>query len=349
MSESSPKTGALLVNLGTPDSPSPRDVRRYLAEFLSDPRVLDMPAPIRWLLLHGVILRTRPKKSAAAYAQIWQPEGSPLLTHGRALCRAVDAALAGEMPVALGMRYGNPGVDTALAELLEAGVDRVVVLPLFPQYSEAATGSALAHVRAHASRLAPSLELVEIPEFHAESGFIEATARLARPVIETTDAEHVLLSFHGLPESQVRRNPGCLTTPDCCDVMGPSFGVCYRAQCLGTSRALMSALALDPSGCTVAFQSRVGMAQWIGPYTDQVLAQLRERGITRLAVLCPAFVADCLETIEEIGLRLRADWIAQGGQAFGLAPCVNAEPAWVEAVTGLLRGAAAQGVDTTDR
>jgi len=338
-----PQTGALLVNLGTPDSPAPRDVRRYLAEFLSDPRVLTVPAPIRWLLLHGIILRTRPRKSAEAYAQIWSPAGSPLLVHGRALRDRVENALGPGMPVVLAMRYGRPDVDGALAELMRAGVRRVVVLPLFPQYSEAATGSALAHVRARAARLDPQLELIEVPEFHANPGFVEATAALARPVMEEVRAEHVLLSYHGLPESQVRRNPGCLARPDCCDAPGERLAYCYRAQCFATSRALIGALGLAPDRCTTAFQSRLGPTRWIGPYTDAVLATLRERGIRRIAVVCPAFVADCLETLEEIGIRLREQWDGLGGEAFGLVPCVNAHPRWVEAAAELLRDAARPG------
>ncbi len=334
-------TGALLVNLGTPDSPEPAAVRRYLEAFLSDPLVLTMPAPIRWLLLHGVILRIRPKKSAHAYAQIWQPEGSPLLIHGRALSAAVGESLGADaIPVELAMRYGRPPVPAALRRLVDAGARRIIVLPLFPQYSEAATGSALAHVRRCAAELDTPVELVEITSFHSEPGFIEAAAAAARPVIDAIAAEHVLLSFHGLPDSQVRKNPGCLSTANCCDAPGPSFPRCYRAQCFATSRALLAQLGLGPERCTIAFQSRVGLNKWIGPYTDEVLTELRSRGIERLAVVCPAFVADCLETLEEIDLRLRAQWLALGGRAFALAPCVNADPAWVDAAAGLIRRAA---------
>ena len=342
MSRDDVRTGALLINLGTPDSPAVPDVRRYLGEFLSDPRVLDMAAPLRWLLLHGVILRTRPRKSAEAYAAIWRPDGSPLLVHGRALAAGVTRALGPAMPVALAMRYGRPDVSSALVSLALNGVRRVIVLPLFPQYSEAATGSALAHVRARAARVAPELELVEIREFHADPGFLSCAAELARPALESVDAEHVLFSFHGLPESQVRKKPGCMATEDCCERPGPSFGVCYRAQCRATGRALRQALALPPERCSVTFQSRLGRARWIEPYTDEVIVRLRERGVRRLAVVCPAFVADCLETLEEIGIRLREQWHALGGEAFALAPCVNAEPAFVEAVAGMIRRAAAE-------
>ena len=343
MSELETPTGALLVNLGTPDSPEPAAVRRYLAEFLSDPRVLTMPAPLRWLLLHGVILRIRPKKSAHAYAQIWQPEGSPLLIHGRSFHAAVEKALrpAG-IPVELAMRYGRPEVGPALGRLVAAGARRIVVLPMFPQYSEAATGSALAHVRHAVSELETPVDLVEISSFHSEPGFIEAAATAARPVIDGIRAEHVLLSFHGLPESQIRANPGCLVDPTCCDSPGPSFSRCYRAQCHATSRVLASALALDPGRYTIAFQSRVGLNKWIGPYTDEVLTDLRARGVERLAVVCPAFVADCLETLEEIDIRLRTQWLSLGGREFALAPCVNSEPAWVDAASGLIRRAAQQ-------
>ena len=337
MSHRPAKTGALLVNLGTPDAPTTAAVRRYLAEFLSDPRVLTMPAIFRFLLLHGIILRTRPRKSAAAYAQIWQPLGSPLLINGRALLDGVQAALEDEMPVDLAMRYGRPNVDSALKRLQATGIQRLVVLPLFPQFAEAVTGSVLAHVARRAQRLRIDLECVEIHDFYDAPAFIETAARLAHSLMEEMEAEHLLLSYHGLPESQVKTVQGCLEDRICCEEPGARLHACYRAQCFATSRALQKALNLDASRCTVAFQSRLGRQPWIQPYTDIILQSIRDRGIRRLAVMCPAFVADNLETLEEINLRLREDWVKLGGEAFGLVPCVNAESSWVEGVAEMLR------------
>ena len=340
MSHRPAKTGALLVNLGTPDAPTTAAVRRYLAEFLSDPKVLTMPGIFRFLLLHGIILRTRPRKSAAAYAQIWQPQGSPLLINGRALLNGVQTALDGEMPVDLAMRYGRPDVDSALKRLQATGIQRLVILPLFPQFAEAVTGSVLAHVARRAQRLRIDLECIEIHDFYETPAFIETAARLAHSVMQEMEAEHLLLSYHGLPESQVKAVKGCLEDPTCCEEPGARLPACYRAQCFATSRALQKALHLGVSDCTVAFQSRLGRQPWIQPYTDLILQSIRDRGIRRLAVICPAFVADNLETLEEINLRLRDDWLNLGGEAFGLVPCVNAEPSWVEGVAGMLREAA---------
>ncbi|MDG2050624.1 MAG: ferrochelatase [Myxococcota bacterium] len=340
MSDQHSPTGALLINLGTPDAPTTPAVRRFLAEFLSDPRVLTMPGALRFLLLHGIILRTRPRRSAAAYAEIWQPEGSPLMIHGRALHAGVETALGDALPVELAMRYGQPNVDQALQRLSDRGVRRLIVLPLFPQYSEAVTGSILAHVESRARRLATAFERVEIRHFPENSAFIQTAARLARPVLDEIEAEHLLMSFHGLPESQVKQVGGCLESSNCCETPGPRLETCYRAQCFVTSRALHAALGLQEGESSVSFQSRLGRQPWIQPYTDQVIKALRDRGIRRLAVICPAFVADNIETLEEIGLRLREDWHSLGGEAFGLVPCPNAEPDWIEGVAQMVTNAA---------
>jgi ferrochelatase len=335
------KTGLLLVNLGTPDSPRTGDVRRYLREFLSDPRVLSMPAPARWLLLNLVILPFRPRKSAAAYREIWQPEGSPLLLHSEALARGVGEALGSDYVVELAMRYGRPRIDDALERLAQAEVARIVVLPLFPQYSAAATGSAVARVMEGVARRWDTLPVTIIGDFHDEPGFIEAFATTAGPRLREFEPDHVLMSYHGLPEDQLQRSDSlggrCLASPDCCDAKDAPGRGCYRAQCLATTRALGSALDLDEQRCSSSFQSRLGRTQWIQPYTDEVLPTLAEQGVKRLAVLCPAFVADCLETLEEIGIRLREQWRELGGEDMLLCPCPNADPTWVRAVADMAR------------
>ncbi len=337
----------LLVNLGTPDSPQTRDVRRYLRQFLSDPRVLDMPALNRWLLLNLIILPLRSRRSAEAYTKIWSAEGSPLLIHGRALRERVARELGPEYVVELAMRYGSPSVAAALKRLEQDATARLIVVPLFPQFSEAATGSALAHVDACLAGRWGDGAALTVRSFCEEPAFIAALAGLARPLLRDFRPDHVLLSYHGLPESQLRRSDagsghGCLERPDCCEALSPANRECYRAQCFATSRALIRALELRDGQVSTSFQSRMGRTPWIRPYTDEIVARLAERGVKRLAVLCPAFVADCLETLEEIGLRLREQWRTLGGEDLLLCPCPNAEPAWAAGVAELVRARATQ-------
>jgi ferrochelatase len=330
--------GVLLVNLGSPEAPTPRAVRRYLREFLGDPRVLDIPALPRRLLLETAILPTRPRASAEAYAKVWTPEGSPLVVHGRALRDALAKRLGEGFVVELAMRYGAPAIAPALARLAAADCGRIVVLPLFPQYSSAATGSALEAVYRAAGALwnTPPLDVVD--SFYDEPAFVSALAAVARELPAERRADHLLLSYHGLPERQIRKSDAsgahCFATNDCCEAVGPANRSCYRAQCVATSRALARALGVRESDWTISFQSRLGRTPWIRPYTDEILPFLRERGVTRLAVMCPSFVADCLETLEEIGIRGREQWLSLGGEDLVLIPCLNAHPAWVEAVAG---------------
>lgn len=336
-----PRTGVLLVNLGTPDAPRPREVRRYLREFLSDPRVLTMPALARTLLLEGIILPTRPRKSAAAYELIWTEAGSPLLFHGKALRDGVAKALGDDFVVALGMRYGNPSIASALDELGAAGADRVIALPLFPQYSAAATASALAKIHQEVASRWDVRSLATIGAFFDDPGFIAAWHEVAAPQLAEFGADHVLFSYHGLPENQiVKSDPSgghCLASKDCCAMARAENRHCYRAQCHRTSELLIRALDLDPGDTSTAFQSRLGRTPWIQPFTDELVVDLAERGVKRLAVLCPAFVADCLETIEEIGMRLAEQWRSLGGEDLLLVPSLNANPGWVEAVAALVR------------
>ncbi len=334
------RIGVLLVNLGTPEAPHPAQVRRYLREFLGDPRVLDMPAPARWLLLNLVILPFRPRASAEAYAKIWTPRGSPLLTNGLDLRDEVARELGADYSVVLGMRYGRPSLRDAAEELSRADVARILALPLFPQYSEAATGSAVARLREELASLdAPPVEV--LPPFYAEPRFVAAVAHVARPRLAAFRPDHVLFSYHGLPERQVRASdPGgshCLARPDCCDAIGVANHRCYRAHCFATTRSVAAALGLAADRHSLAFQSRLGRTPWIRPYTDEALPELAARGVRRLAVICPSFVADCLETLEEIGMRARASWEALGGEAFELVPCVNADPVWARTLADWIR------------
>ncbi|MFQ5699607.1 MAG: ferrochelatase [Myxococcota bacterium] len=330
-----PRAGVLLINLGTPASPRVRDVRRYLRQFLLDPRVIDIPGPLRWLLVEGSILPFRPRRSAALYRSIWTDAGSPLLVHSRALERALRRELGDDFRVALGMRYGDPTVPEALASL--EGCSRILAAPLYPQYATSSTESALDAVRAAGAADAPVL-----PPFFADPGFLESWVEVARPALRSARPEHVLMSFHGLPERQIRkldgRGEGCLERDDCCESPGRGSR-CYRAQCFATARTLAPRLGLGEGSWSVSFQSRLGRTPWIRPFTVERLGEIRARGVRRLAVMCPSFVADCLETLEEIGIRARAQWEQLGGETLALVPCLNAHPRWVRALAEGIRRA----------
>lgn len=401
--------GVLLVQLGTPASPEVRDVRRFLRSFLSDPRVIDLPAPLRRLLVDGLIAPLRAPKSARAYRSIWLPQGSPLLVHSRALAHALSETLGANYRVALGMRYGEPYLAQALQTLARAGVERIVAAPLFPQNTQSSLGSASERVReCHALLGAAAPPLTLLGAFANEVGYIHALAEAARPALAGFAAEHVLFSYHGVPERHVRKaDPGgahCLLRANCCDAPcdagnlsnagdadntgdtgsagdagnlsntsddapgDPGYPVdandanesgggavkeggadtddiaaerirrnCYRAQCLATSRALAAALGDLARRHSTAFQSRLGPDAWLKPATFETLRELSGAGVRRLAVLCPSFTADCLETLEEIGIRAREHWRECGGEALLLAPCLNAHPAWVEALAQRIR------------
>ncbi len=339
MSES---VGILLVNLGTPDAPRAPEVRRYLRQFLSDPRVIDINPVGRWLLLNLIILPTRPAKSAEAYAKVWGEDGSPLLVNGQALRDAVAERLD-PLPVVLAMRYGNPSIAAGLDALHEQGCDHVVLLPLYPQYAASSTGSTVEEVYREAGQRWNTPFVTVVPPFYDDLRFIEAFAQVGQPVLDELEPEHVLMSFHGLPERHMRKSDPsgqhCLVQDDCCRKIGTHNRNCYRAQCFATARALAGRLGLPTLAWSVSFQSRLGRDPWIKPYTDHRLVELAKQGVKRLAVFCPAFVADCLETLEEIGIRADEDFRAAGGEQLRLVPSLNHHPAWVDAVVGLVEDA----------
>src|SRR5690606_14548569 len=326
------KKGLLLVNLGTPDAPEPPEVRRYLREFLSDPRVMDLPALGRWLLLNLIILPTRPARSAEAYRKIWTPEGSPLVVNARADAEAVTARLdPKEWEVALGMRYGRPSIPEALAQLKRANVSEITLLPLYPLNAVSANVTVVARVMELLSRDFDFPPLRVVPPFVQDAGFLAAMEAVARPAIEAAGADHVLFSYHGIPERHVH-------TGDArgrhCDVLGCRERLhdenhsCYRAQAYWLTRTLAERLGLGPEAHSIGFQSRMSGTPWMQPYTDVVIPELAKRGVKRLAVICPSFVADCLETLEEIAMRGRDDFLAAGGEELALVPSLNAHPAW---------------------
>ena len=333
--------GVLLVNTGTPRSAEVADVRAYLRQFLSDPRVIDIHPVARWLLLHLVILPFRPAKSAAAYRAIWTPQGSPLLVNGRAFAANLQAALGPSAQVRVAMQFGVPSIPEALEGFAASGIDRIIVVPLFPQYAAASTGSAVAAVQAAASARWVVPQLHVIGAFWHEPAFLDAVAVQAQVALDAGPADHILFSYHGLPERHCRRTDAtashCLQRPDCCDALVQANRHCYRAQCFATSRALIARLGLDPAQVTTCFQSRLGRTPWIRPYTDEVLAEKGRAGVKRLVVVEPSFVADCLETLEEIGIRGRDAFAAAGGGALVLAAAPNADAAWASGMAALLR------------
>lgn len=328
------KKGILLINLGTPDNPNVKSVRRYLKEFLSDPRVIDLPFIMRWLLLHLFILPTRPKKSAEAYQKIWTDSGSPLLVHSDALKNALALALGDNYQVELGMRYGNPRIKTSLNKLKDC--HEVVILPLFPQYSSAATGSAIEKSIKLIAKQWNIPQITIINHFYNHPGFITAYADIIKN--SNTENNFILFSYHGLPERHINKSQ-CKSNCDrmnSCPQIDEKNSFCYRAQCYTTSDLLAKSLKLKPNQYTTAFQSRLGKTPWIQPYTDTIFSELIQQGVKNLTVVCPSFVADCLETLEEIGIRARKDWQILGGNEFTLVPCLNNHPLWIKALQSIL-------------
>ncbi|WP_133128912.1 ferrochelatase [Legionella nagasakiensis] len=327
------KDGLLLINLGTPDLPDTTSVRRYLREFLSDKRVINLPILVRYFILYCFILPFRPQKSAQAYQAIWTQDGSPLLQHSRNLLRKLQSRLGGHCKIALGMRYGKPSIEQALMELQHC--ETITVLPLYPQYSSAATGSTLAkvfHLLAK-QNIIPSIAIIR--DFHQNAGYIQAQAEKIAPYITTHD--FILFSYHGIPENHLHVGACKKSCPNDCCPETSAHPSCYRAQCFRTTALLAKALSLTKQQYSTSFQSRLGKTIWIKPYTDKMLTDLAARGIKRLAIACPSFVADCLETLEEIGIRAKAQWHQLGGEQLTLIPCINDSEIWVNAIVALTK------------
>jgi len=332
--------GILLINLGTPDSPEPQDVKNYLDEFLMDPYVIDVPSLFRWLLVKGIILRTRPKKSSEAYKKIWSERGSPLLFHSEDLVTKVQKILGSEYRVVLGMRYGKPSLETALKSLKDSKVSEISVLPLYPQYSLAATESSVQRVRILAEKLGITKLVKFFGAFYEHPAFIEAFRQVGAQSLKEDDYDFVLFSFHGVPERHVKKtdpsDSHCLATPHCCDKISSANQNCSRAQCYATARALAKGLGLSPEKYSVSFQSRLGVTPWIQPFTDVLYKELANKGVKNLLIFCPAFVADCLETLEEICIRGEQSFQSYGGKKLRLVPSLNSSEGWVKAVADIL-------------
>lgn len=322
--------GILLVNLGTPDAPTPSAVRRYLAEFLWDPHVIDIARPLWWLMLHGYILRIRPARSARAYSRIWTDKGSPLLVNSSAIAESLRALLdsqgPGGVPVALGMSYGRPSLSAAIDELEQAGARQIVVLPLYPQYSTTTTASVRDAVSTLLSKRHRALAMHFISDYHDAPGYIAALANSVRDHWDQHGrSAHLLLSFHGIPERTVAN------------------GDPYQSQCVQTAKLLAQALQLRDDEWTLSFQSRVGRAEWLRPYTDDVIRDLGNNNIRSLDVVCPGFAADCLETLEEIAMQ-NAELLSQsGGGNLNYIPALNARADHIEFLSRLVEQLAGAG------
>ena len=328
------KKGILLINTGSPAAPTVKEVRKYLAQFLMDPYVLDIPFWKRWLLVHALILRTRPKRSARLYRQIWTAEGSPLIL----ISEGQRSSLAAEtgLPVALGFRYGAPSIKEGLAALLEQGCDTVIGFPFFPQYSLATTESILVQLRAASREASHPHTLKIIPPFWNHRAYLDAWIESVKKNLPQ-EADHLLISFHGLPERHIQKadptGQTCLKSPDCCkNASGELLQRCYRAQAYQMTQSLVHALNLPQDQYTLCYQSRLGREAWLTPYTHESTIKLARLGVRHLAVVAPSFISDCLETLHEIRIELKETFLASGGKEFIYLPCLNESTRWMSQI-----------------
>ncbi|MDB6025415.1 MAG: ferrochelatase [Verrucomicrobiales bacterium] len=327
------KKGVLLVNLGSPDSPAEPDVRKYLREFLMDGRVLDTPWPIRFCVVNFAILPSRPKESGKAYGTIWTKEGSPLVVISKRVQKKLQERVS--VPLELAMRYQNPSIESAILKLNDQGVDDLLLIPLFPHYAMSSYETAVVRVKELAARIAPRMQVTVQPPFYADEDYIAALVASASELLKS-GYDHLLFSYHGIPERHLRKSDPtgchCLKVPNCCETASPAHATCYRAQCFATTKAFVKKAGVPEGKYSVSFQSRLGRDPWLKPYTDFELERLPKEGVKNLLVMCPAFVSDCLETIEEIGERGRESFLHAGGTQCRLIPCMNDHPAWITAL-----------------
>lgn len=330
--------GVLLVNLGTPDSSRPRDVYRYLIEFLTDSRVIDSSWLARQLLVRGVIVPFRFRQSARSYQAIWTEGGSPLKVYGYGLRDEMRRRLGDSFHVELAMRYQNPSIKEGMQRLLRAGIQHLIVLPLFPQHASATTGSIYQKIMEELSQEQVIPKLTIVDEFSTDPGFIEAFYQrsLDYPL---DDYDHILLSFHGLPERQLRkgcRSGYCMSNPNCCKTMTNRNRHCYSAQCYATAHALVQKLGLPENRYTVCFQSRLGRDPWLQPYASEVISNLASKGAKRLLAFCPSFVSDCLETLYEFGVEYNHEFQKAGGERLDLVTGLNLTEPWLNAIQQII-------------
>lgn len=332
------KIGVLIVNLGTPDAPNRGAVYRYLKQFLLDPRVIDYNWLARNLLVRGIIAPFRSGSSAKLYQILWTEEGSPLKVYGEKVAAGVQDILGEAFVVELAMRYQNPSIEAALDKLYQAQVSEIIVFPMFPQYASATTGSVHDEVMRLLRKRDNIPNLKFINSYYDHEAMIEIFADNARK-FDLKSYDHIIFSYHGLPQRQLRKADDfnhCLMAGNCCQTIGKVNQFCYSAQCHATTRAIAAKLALSPSQYTTAFQSRLGPEAWVKPYTSVILEEKAAEGAKRILVFSPAFVADCLETIVEIGTEYQEEFEAMGGERVDLVPSLNEDPRWIRTVAALV-------------
>ena len=323
--------GTLLVNLGSPESPEPKDVKKYLGEFLMDERVIDVPLWARTLLVKGIILNTRPKASAAAYKKIWWEDGSPLIVLSERLKEKVQEQTS--LPVALAMRYGSMTIKKGLQELVDKGCDEVFLIPLYPQFAMATTETILVLAEEIRKEHFPNLKIDSLPAFYNNPEYISVLANSIKEDLKDKEYEHLLFSYHGVPERHIRKSDitksHCKIDGSCCETASKAHEFCYRHQCKEVTRLVGEYLQLEPDTYSTSFQSRLGFDPWLQPYTDRTIERLGKKGIKTMAIATPAFVSDCLETLEEIAMEGEEIFHEMGGKEFSTIPCLNTNKEWV--------------------
>ena len=332
------RDGVLLMNVGTPDEPTVASVKTYLREFLLDPDVIDIPAPLRHLLVRGIILRTRPKKIAPRYESIWMDGGSPLRVYTQRICDKLQVKMK-ETPCVVGMRYGNPSIRSALESLKEQGVTRVLLAPLFPHYAQATTESSVKHAFNELNAMNWTPDILELGHFETENEFVDPLAESIRPHLN--ENTHLLFSYHGLPISHVKRidtsKKHCQKVANCCEITCDANALCYGRHCSETTHAVVERLGLTDEQWSMSYQSRLGPVKWLEPATTSKVEELVKRGIKNIVVVAPAFLADGLETLEELDIELREDFLEMGGEELTVVKCLNDDDQWIDGLESLVR------------
>ena len=327
--------GALLVNLGSPDSTKVKDVRKYLDQFLMDERVIDIPYLLRAFVVKGIILNTRPKKSAEAYKKIWWPEGSPLIVLSERLLDKVVQKT--EVTTELAMRYGNPSIEKGIESLVKQGVNEILLLPLYPQFAMATTETIEVLAEKIVRKKYPHVKIHKFPAFYNDENYIKVLSESIAKDLEKNKPDHLLFSYHGVPERHIKKSDitqsHCKIDGSCCNTPSKAHEFCYRHQCYQTTKNVAKALNLKEGSYSTSFQSRLGKDPWLQPYTDATIDEFPDKDIKNLSVVTPAFVSDCLETLEEIGMEAKESFIENGGAQFRTIPCLNDQEDWAEVIT----------------